>query len=432
MTNQLFNPEAEQAVLGAILIEGRLIHECTLLPEHFTTGSHQLIFQAMRGVVESRQEVDIVSVTTKLGDLLGQIGGLNYLCDLADAVPTTANFTYYQQYILESYKLRETRKIASNLAQNPERFADHYQDLTRIQEITQKEPRTSKDILVEIYEDMGREIEGLSGADTGIADLNSMTGGLQNGDLTIIAARPSVGKTAFSLHLAMSHCQNGGFTTFFSLEMSDKQLVKRMLSAIGNVNGAKWQNPYHFFTEDDHIRISRAFGVFDQWHLDIHDQPDLTVYDIRAAVQKNKREHPDKKHLVIIDYLQLIRFVGKFERHDLAIGQISKALKNLARECNIPVVLLSQLSRGVEQRHEKRPMMSDIRDSGNVEQDADIVCLLYRDDYYNKDIDIDENKNIIEAIVAKHRNGPVGTVKMAFLKAFGKFMNWDKGSGSLV
>ncbi|MED4354981.1 replicative DNA helicase [Schinkia azotoformans] len=430
MTSKLFNQEAEQAVLGAILVEGSLIHECTLLPVHFSPGSHQLIFQAMRGVEESRQEVDIVSVTTKLGDLLGQVGGLNYLCDLADAVPTTANFTFYEQYILEAFKLWETRKIASNLVDNPERFADYYQDLTRIQEITQKETRTSKDILVEIYDDIGREMDGLSGVDTGIADLNRMTGGLQNGDLAIIAARPSVGKTAFSLHLAMSHCKTGGFTTFFSLEMQDKQIVKRMLSAIGSVNGAKWQNPFQFFTGEDHIRISRAAGVYDQWNLDIRDQPDVTVYDIRAAVHKNIRQHPEKKHLVIIDYLQLIRFVGKFDRHDLAIGQISKALKNLARECNIPVVLLSQLSRGVEQRHEKRPMMSDIRDSGNVEQDADIVCLLYRDDYYNKDND--DNKNIIEAIIAKHRNGPVSTVKMAFLKEYGKFMNWDRGSGTLV
>ncbi|MEC1722676.1 DnaB-like helicase N-terminal domain-containing protein [Schinkia azotoformans] len=162
MTSKLFNQEAEQAVLGAILVEGSLIHECTLLPMHFSPGSHQLIFQAMRGVGGSRQEVDIVSVTTKLGDLLGQVGGLNYLCDLADAVLTTANFTFYEQYILEAFRLRETRKIASNLAENPERFAVHYQDLTRIQEFMQKETRKSKDILVKIYEDMGRETDGLS------------------------------------------------------------------------------------------------------------------------------------------------------------------------------------------------------------------------------------------------------------------------------
>ncbi len=246
---------------------------------------------------------------------------------------------------------------------------------------------------------------------------------MQSGDLIIIAARPSVGKTAFALNLAKSHCQSGGCTSFFSLEMNDKQLLQRMLSAQSNVNAAKWKNPKAFFTEEDYQKVSRGMGYLDKWNLYIEDQSEQSVLSIRSAIRKNMRQHPNLKHLVIIDYLQLIRLEGKVDRHDLAIGQITKALKAMAREFKIPIVLLSQLSRGVEQRKDKRPIMSDIRDSGCVEQDADIVCFLYRDDYYERETG---NRNVVEAIIAKHRNGPVGTVKMGFIKEYGKFINLER------
>lgn len=423
----LANREAEQAVLGALLIEGDLIQECILLPQHFTPGGHQLIFKSMRDLDEDGKKIDIVTVVTRLGDALQQIGGLQYLSDLADAVPTTANFSTYQQLILEGYKLRETQNIASQLSENPEKIADYYNRLTQLQEVAVKKSRTTKEILVEIVEDISKRSEGLTGIATGLIDFDNMTAGLQNGDLIIVAARPSVGKTAFALNLGISNCQNGGFTNIFSLEMKDKQLVQRMLSTIANVNAAKWRDPYRYFTEDDHKKISRAIGFFDAWEMDIRDKPGQTVFDIRSTVRKNMREHPDKRHLVIIDYLQLMAAVGRFERHDLAIGHISKELKNLAREFNVPVILLSQLSRGVEQRQEKRPMMSDIRDSGSVEQDADVICFLYRDDYYDKE---SENKNIVEVIISKQRNGPVGTVEMAFIKEYGKFVNLDRRRSS--
>lgn len=202
--------------------------------------------------------------------------------------------------------------------------------------------------------------------------------------------------------------------------MSDKQLSYRLLSAIGGIEGTKWRNPYKKFTEKDHYSFSEAVAIFETCNIRVHDKPGQTVFDIRASIRKTIKENPGKNHLVVIDYLQLITPIGKSERHDLAIGLITRNLKNMAREFNIPIVLLSQLSRGVEQRNDKRPIMSDIRDSGSVEQDADIVMFLYRDDYYNKH---SNSENIVEVILSKHRNGPVGTLEFLFLKEIGQFLN---------
>jgi len=204
--------------------------------------------------------------------------------------------------------------------------------------------------------------------------------------------------------------------------MSKKQLIQRMISSLANVNSSKWRNPYKLMTNEDRDRISFAVNEIEKMSLNIHDQSGQSIYDIRAAVRKSMKDEPDKKHLVVIDYLQLISIVGKFDRHDLAIGYITRELKKLAREFNIPVVLLSQLSRGVEQRQDKRPMLSDLRDSGNIEQDADIVMFLYRDDYYDKQ---SENENITEIIIAKQRNGEVGTVQTLFEKEYCRFLNLE-------
>ncbi|WP_368043846.1 DnaB helicase C-terminal domain-containing protein [Weizmannia sp. WK01] len=221
----------------------------------------------------------------------------------------------------------------------------------------------------------------------------------------------------------MKCCVTGGVADVFSLEMPEKQLTQRMLSAIGNIEGAKWRNPYRTFSDEDRNRAMKAIGIYDKWLMNIHDESTQTVAEIRAAVRKTQRKYPDLKHIVVIDYLQLITTLGKFDRHDLAIGSITRELKQMARQFNVPVVLLSQLSRGVEQRQDKHPMMSDLRDSGSIEQDADMIMFLYREDYYERDTDA---KNIVEINIAKQRNGPVGTVQLAFMKEYSKFLPLER------
>lgn len=419
------NIEAEQAVLGSIIREGELIQECILGYDHFSAIQHQRIFEAMRKVDESGKKIDMVSVNTALGDTASEVGGVSYLAELADAVPSTANFKNYERMVLEAYRLRESRKVMVDYVTTPsdEKLDEVYQRLGTLQELNATDVKSKTDILLEIVDDLNTPRGDLTGTDTGFRDINAMTGGLQEGDLIIVAARPSMGKTAFALNLGMMNARNGGVTDIFSLEMGSKQLYQRMISATRRINGAKWRNPYRFFSQEDHQKTSLAIGIIEKWIMNIHDQARQTVFDIRAAVRKSIKDHPDKKHLVIIDYLQLITQVGRFERNDLAIGHITRELKNMAREFSVPVVLLSQLSRAVEQRQDKRPMMSDIRDSGSVEQDADVIMFLYRDDYYNAD---SENKNITEVILAKQRNGPTGTVELCFIKDYGVFLNLDR------
>lgn len=275
------------------------------------------------------------------------------------------------------------------------------------------------DIFNEMYENRG----DLNGIDTGFESLNRMTGGWNKGDLIILAARPSMGKTAFALSLAMNCCKKGGVVDVFSLEMPKKQLAKRILSSLSRIDGAKWKNPYRLFTEEDQAKANTALNTYHQWNFQIHDPSQKTVSGLRAQIQKTRREFPDEDYLVVIDYLQLIAVSRKYDRHDLAIASITKELKQIARQYEVPIILLSQLSRGVEQRMDKRPKMSDLRDSGSIEQDADLIMLLYRDEYYNKDNT--ENK-YIEIDIAKHRNGPVGMVKLVFEKEFGRFIDGGK------
>jgi replicative DNA helicase len=422
MNEKLTNIEAEQALLGSILLEPELIHECVIQEREFGVQNHSLIFRAMRKVAQEGKKVDFVTVVTELGDLINKVGNVSYVTRLAESVPSIESFPTYQTAILEAFRLRRAKEIATSLALSTteEKITYVYKELSALMEIGIPQQRSKNDLLLEIYEEINTPRGDIPGIDTGLKDLNDMTGGLQSGDLIIIAARPSMGKTAFALNLAIQNSLKGGVTDIFSLEMSDKQLSYRLLSMLGRIEGSKWRNPYKKFSEKDHHSFSNAVAVFEDCRINIYDKPGQTVFDIRAAIRKTRKTYPDRKHLVVIDYLQLITSVGKFERHDLAIGHITRELKNMAREFNIPIVLLSQLSRAVEQRNDKRPIMSDIRDSGSVEQDADIIMFMYRDDYYNKD---SLRKSIVEIILAKHRNGPIGTVEFHFLKEYGQLLN---------
>ncbi|MCY7816894.1 replicative DNA helicase [Bacillus haynesii] len=426
MQNILQNVEAEQALLGCILVESDLIKELSLQPEHFSETRHQVIFKAMREVEKLGKSVDMVTTVTKLGDSVEQVGGLQYLTDLGSAVASTANFLAYQTLIYEAYRLREMKKIAIEFANTPtdDGITELYKRAMELQEIGIEKTRTKQDVLMEIYNDMHEEKEDITGINTGLIDLNAMTGGWQDGDLIVLAARPSMGKTAFALHMGKSNCEKGGVTDIFSLEMPDKQLTHRLLSNLGNIEGSKWKNPRKFFSDHDYGNATKAIGEYEKWDINIHDQPAQTLADIRSKIRETKKENPDnKKHLVIIDYLQLIRAIGKYERRDLEVGSITAELKEMARAFKIPIILLSQLSRAVEQRQDKRPMMSDLRESGSIEQDADVVMFLYRDDYYNKNSEL---KNIIEIDLAKQRNGPTGMIQASFIKEYGRFINLSR------
>ncbi len=281
-----------------------------------------------------------------------------------------------------------------------------------------------RDVLMEVFEKVEllyTQKGGTTGIPSGFTDLDKMTAGFQRNDLIIVAARPSVGKTAFALNIA----QNVGVraretVAIFSLEMSAAQLVQRMICAESNVDAGRLRTGY--LEGDDWEKLTMAIGSLSEAQIFIDDTPGITVSDIRAKCRRLKKERG--LGMILIDYLQLIQGRGKAgENRQQEVSEISRTLKQIARELEVPVIALSQLSRGVEQRQDKRPMMSDLRESGSIEQDADIVAFLYRDDYYDKE---SEKKNIIEIIIAKQRNGPVGTVELAFLKNFNKFVGLDR------
>ena len=420
--------EAENMILGAVFLEPEIIDEITLEPEHFSLAKNRLIFKALRELASENIGIDLVTVVSKLEDQLENIGGVSYLADLANYCPSTENIQAYERIVFEQYKKRKLVSAASKYLNDPtdETAENLYKTYIDIQEVGLKKESTKLDVLMEIHEEMSQDKGELTGVDTGFMDLNNMTGGLHGGDLIIVAGRPSMGKTAFAINIGANNCKNGGVTDIFSLEMPEKQLVKRLLSSIGNIEGSKWQNPYRLFSEHDHIKAADAIRIYEGWDIYIHDEPRQTLSDIRAAIRKTQKKHPNQKHLVVIDYLQLITIIGKFERHDLAIGSVTKELKQIARQFDVPIILLSQLSRGVEQRQDKRPMQSDLRDSGSIEQDADVIMFLYRDDYYDRE---SQNKNIVEVILAKQRNGPVGTIQLAFEKEYSKFLNLDYRRG---
>jgi replicative DNA helicase len=281
-----------------------------------------------------------------------------------------------------------------------------------------------RDVLMEVFERVEHLYNhkgGVTGIPSGFPDLDKMTSGFQRSDLIIVAARPSVGKTAFALNIAQNVAVRAGETVaIFSLEMSAGQLVQRMICAEANVDAGRMRTG--FLEGDDWEKLAMAIGALSEAQIYIDDTPGVTVADIRAKCRRLKKEKG--LGMILIDYLQLIQGRGKpGENRQQEVSEISRTLKQIARELEVPVIALSQLSRGVEQRQDKRPMMSDLRESGSIEQDADIVAFLYRDDYYDKE---SEKKNIIEIIIAKQRNGPVGTVELVFLKNYNKFVSLDR------
>ncbi|MBO0958425.1 replicative DNA helicase [Neobacillus sp. MM2021_6] len=428
------NIEAEQAVLGAIFLEPSALTLASeiLIPEDFYRASHQKIFNVMLHLNDQGQAVDLVTVTEELAaaKLIEDIGGVSYLSDLAGSVPTAANIEYYARIVEEKSLLRRLIRTATTIASDGYSREDEVEALLSeaeksILEVAQRKNAGAfhniKDVLVRTYdniEEMHNRVGEITGLETGFAELDRMTAGFQRNDLIIVGARPSVGKTAFALNIAQNVAKKTGENiAIFSLEMGAEQLVMRLLCAEGNIDAQRLRTGS--LTEDDWGKLTMAMGSLSNTGIYIDDTPGVRVGDIRSKCRRLKQEHG--LGMILIDYLQLILGNGRSgENRQQEVSEISRSLKQLARELQVPVIALSQLSRGVEQRQDKRPMMSDIRESGSIEQDADIVAFLYRDDYYDKE---SESKNIIEIIIAKQRNGPTGTVSLAFVKEYNKFVN---------
>lgn len=413
--------EAEHALLGCILKDADILKEVNLQSKHFYSKNNQIIFDVLQKIEENNDPIDLPSVVVKLGNNnLSQIGGRKHLSDLINAIASTANFKSYEKYILEAWKLREARKIQNIEIHTLDDLARVVNEFEEIEITNNDDDYNHIEAIKELYQDIENQEEGLSGLDTGFIDLNRMYDGFQKGDLIISAARPSMGKTAKMLSHAYEHSKGGGISAVFSLEMKERLLNKRLLSTIGRIDGHKMRNPKQYFNQKDWDNFTQAIGILSDLNMHIYDKSGQTISYIKSKVAGLRKKYPDEEIIVFIDYLQLIRSDGRFENKNIEVGEITRSLKELAKDMDVPVYLLSQLSRGVESRQDKRPMMSDIRDSGSVEQDADVIEFLYRDDYYDAE---SSKQNIIEVIVAKQRNGKVGTVELVYLKEYNLFSN---------
>lgn len=413
--------EAEYAILGCMLQKGELIKETIVQSNHFYDPSNKRIFQAMQKVEKANLPIDLVTVVEMIGSRnLSLVGGRKHLSKVMNSVPSTARFKAYEKLMIDSWKLRQAESIQQTTIKTVDDIQQVVQKYTDLAvENTEDDYEHSK-TLIDLYRHIEEQKIGLSGIDTGFIDLNNYLDGFQNKELIISAARPSVGKTAKMVQHAITHCANEGISVIFSLEMDKESLLKRMISSVGKINGFKMKNPKQYFNKKDWTKFHDALGIVSQMKLYIYDQAGQSVPDMQAIVTKLRREYPDIPLLVFIDYLQLIRPAGKRETRNMEVGEMTRSLKELAKNANVPIYLVSQLSRGVELRQDKRPRMSDIRDSGSVEQDADVIEFLYRDDYYDAN---SESENMIEVIIAKQRNGPVGTVMLAYEKEYNLFRN---------
>ncbi|PSR33940.1 MAG: replicative DNA helicase [Sulfobacillus benefaciens] len=425
------SPDAEMSVIGAMLIEPDAVARAVeaITADDFYQENHRKIFEAMVNLFNQGKPVDVVMTGEELRakNQLDLVGGLPYLMELASLVPTAAHVEYYAHQIKESSVLRRIISISTRLVSEayqgestPRDLLDKAQkELFSLTQGGQRDFVRLHEVLLEtfnrlelLYANKGK----LVGLPTGFPDLDRMTAGLQNSDLIIIAARPSMGKTMLCLNLARYAAIHEQVpVAIFSLEMSREQLALRLLSAEAELSGQRLRTGE--LDDDMWATLSTALGRLGEAPIFIDDTPGISALELRAKARQLKAQFDIG--LVIVDYMQLMQG-RRAENRQQEISDISRSLKALAREIDVPVVALSQLSRAVESRTDKRPMLSDLRESGAIEQDADIVAFLYREDYYQKD---SENPDVTELIVAKQRNGPTGTVHLLFKKEIGKFLS---------
>ena len=429
------NVEAEQAVLGAMLLshDAVIVAMEKLQSQDFYRDVHRIIFEAMEHLHRENKEIDVITLPDELKRMkkLDDVGGLEYVLNLPNLVGSAANIEYYANIVAEKALARNLISTCTELTTEADDGQKETEALLddaerRILQLSDTKNRgdfasvgavveVTLDKITKLYENKA----GLTGLPTGFRDLDRMTSGLQPSDLILVAARPSMGKTAFTLNIA----QNVGVrqhktVAFFSLEMSQEQLVQRLLCQIAHIDSQKLRTG-QLNSDEEWTRLTDACDKLYESPIYIDDTPGISVAEMRSKARRLKSEHG--LDLIIVDYLQLMQGRNAESRQQ-EISEISRSLKALARELKVPLIALSQLSRSVESRQDKRPMLSDLRESGALEQDADIVSFLYREDYYDKET---ENQHITEVILAKHRNGPVGSVKLYFKNEFTLFLNLD-------
>lgn len=425
--------EAEASVLGAMLIEEEALVKAfeVLKPAFFYEDAHRKIFEAMQHLFEKNRPVDLITISEDLRNRkwLEAVGGSAYLTQLSSQVPTAAHLEHYAKIVKEKYLLRHLIQTSTQIVQQSYEAGDNVgMVIDRAEQMIfdigqeQIEGRffALREIIhnsMETIDQLYQRKEHVTGLATGFQDFDTKTSGLQASDLIIIAGRPSMGKSAFVSCL----CEHVGITTkkpiaFFSLEMSKEQLVQRMLCSHARVDAQKVRTGY--LSHQDWPKLTSAAGKLSESPIFIDDTPGQTIMEIRAKARRLKMQH--QIQLIVIDYLQLINGSGGAESRQQEISEISRSLKAIARELRVPVIAVSQLSRAVESRTGNRPQLSDLRESGAIEQDADLVVFLFREEYYNP---TEENRNKAEAIIAKQRNGPTGSIELVFLKEWTRFEN---------
>lgn len=428
--------KAEQSVLGSMILDKDAIIAATeiLRPEDFYKEANQEIYESILNLYNNNEPVDLITLSEELRkrDTLEAIGGVGYLADLSDGVSTTANIKSYCEIVEEKSLLRRLIKASNEIISEgykDDKDIENVIDLAekRIFEITQRKSHEGftpiKTALMETLtkiEEMAQNQGELTGITTGFIDLDDKTSGLQKSNLILVAARPSMGKTAFSINVAQNSAMKANKSVaIFSLEMSKGQLVQRMLSSESNIEIQKIISGN--LSEEEWVRLSKAMGPLSQANIYIDDTPAISLAEMKAKCRRLKIEQG--LDMVLIDYLQLMSGDQRSENRQQEISKLSRGLKEMARELDIAVVALSQLSRAPELRSDHRPIMSDLRESGAIEQDADVVMMLYRDEYYHPDT---EKKNIGEVIITKQRNGPTGTVELVWMGQYTKFLNMEK------
>lgn len=428
--------EAEKSVIGSMIMDKDAIVSASeiVIGEDFYDSRYSVLFDAMLELFNEGKPVDLITLQSKLKekDVPPEICSLEFFRDLIDSVPISANVKHYANIVKEKSTLRQLIKVTEGITN------ECYLDKEKVESILESTEKKIFDILqkrntgdfvsikdvvfqsLESIESAAKNKGSVTGVATGFYDLDYKTAGLQPSDLILIAARPSMGKTAFVLNIAEYVALKSNVTTaIFSLEMSKDQLVKRILSMHSKVDSQSIRTGD--LSDDDWLKLVESARTIGNSNLIIDDTSSISISELRSKCRKFKLEH--NLGLVIIDYLQLMTGSKKSESRQQEISEISRSLKGLAREINAPVIALSQLSRAVEQRPDKRPMLSDLRESGAIEQDADVVMFIYRDDYYNKD---SEDAGVSEIIIGKQRNGPTGTVKLAWLSHYTKFANLER------
>lgn len=428
--------EAEQSVIGSMIMDREAIVAASELitGEDFYNKQYGILFETMIELNDEGSPVDLVTLQNRLRekDVPPEVSSLEFVRDLITAVPTSANIKYYATIVSEKSVLRKlirlNEEIANTCYAGKENLEFILEDTEkRVFQLVQK--RSSGEFVpirqvvmnaMDKIEKAAKNKGSVTGIATGFTDLDYRTAGMQPSDLVLIAARPSMGKTAFALNIAQHVAFKQNRTVaIFSLEMSKEQLVNRMFSLESNVDAQKLRTGQ--LNDQEWERLIESAGIIGKSNLIIDDTPGISVSELRSKCRKYKLEH--NLSMIIIDYLQLMTGSGRTDSRQQEISDISRSLKAVAREMNVPVLALSQLSRAVEQRPDHRPMLSDLRESGAIEQDADVVMFIYRDDYYNHDT---EKKGVSEIIIAKQRNGPIGTVELAWLPEYTKFANLER------